>query len=236
MPGVVGVEQRDGVALLTLNRPEKRNAMNIALRFELARALSAVAADAGVRVVVLTGTPPAFCSGMDYTEFGGGGENRRALWDSTRAMFTALRDVPVPTIAAVNGPAIGGGFVLAAMCELLVASRDARFQHVGLKMGIPVSYGALLRVLPPQAARELAYTARAIDAEEALALGVVRRVAFDAVAAAMELAGEVAAYPREVLARTKQLVRAAEDGSDAARATEAELAAFHRGLFGNDPL
>lgn len=228
-------EQRDAVTLITLNRPEKRNALSIALRFALAGAISDASADDGVRALVLTGAPPAFCGGLDHTEFGGDEANKRALWDSTRAMYGAVRNAPIPIVAAVNGPAIGGGFVLAALCDLLIASPSAVFQHVGLKRGIPVSYGALLRVLPPQAARELAFTARAVDAQEARALGVVRSVADDAVAAALTLAGEIASHERAVLMRTKRLVRAAEDGSDAARASEAELAAFHFSLFGRDP-
>jgi len=232
---LVLLEQRDGVALVTMNRPDKRNALSIALRRALTEVFTSLTDDDGVRAVILTGAPPAFCGGMDHTEFGGDEPHKRELFDSTRALFDAIRDVPVPLLAAINGPAIGGGFVLAAACDLLIAARTAVLQHVGLKMGIPVSYGALLRVASPQIARELAFTARAVEADEALALGLVRAVADDAVAHARELAAEIAAYPRDVLVKTKRLVRAAEEGGDAQRATNAELRAFHRGLFGVDP-
>src|SRR5213593_2862108 len=99
----------NGVATVTLNRPEKRNALSIELRLALADAFDRVGADGDVSVVVVTGAGTAFCAGMDRSQFGGDDANRNALYTSTTGLFEALARVPVPVIAAVNGPALGGG-------------------------------------------------------------------------------------------------------------------------------
>lgn len=228
---LVLTERRGAVALITLNRPQKRNALSIELRRLLARTLEETGRDGSVAAVVLTGAPPAFCAGMDTGQFGGDEANRRALFDSSRDVFGALLRLPIPIVAAVNGPALGGGAVLAAECDLRIAAPSATFGSPEVRLGIPASYGSLLRVLPDQLARELAYTGRILSAEEALALGVVREVAEDAVARALALAEEMAALGRPVLEMTKGLIVASTAGGTASRAWEAELAMFHRALF-----
>jgi enoyl-CoA hydratase/carnithine racemase len=190
-------EHADGVATLTLNRPAKRNALSIELREALANALSAIAADGHARCTVLTGAGSAFCGGMDVTQFGGDRPHRLRLLAANEACFAALIDHPVPLIAAVNGPALGGGLALAALCDLRIAARSATFGFPEVRRGIPASLGAALAALPPAAARDLVLTGRIVDAGEALRLGLVSQVVGDAELPAVvaERAGAIAALP-----------------------------------------
>jgi enoyl-CoA hydratase len=186
-----------GVATLTLNRPEKRNALSIELREELAAALAAIADDVDARCTVITGAGPAFCGGMDITQFGGDRAHRERLLAANEACFAALIDHPVPLIAAVNGPALGGGFALAALCDLRLAGRSASFGFPEVGRGIPASLGAAMAALPPAAARDLVLTGRLIDAAEALRIGLVGKVVDDdaRALAAGEKAAAIAALP-----------------------------------------
>jgi enoyl-CoA hydratase/carnithine racemase len=168
------VERVDGgVAVLTLNRPEKRNALSIEMRFELASLFEELAADSGVGCLVLTGAGSAFCSGMDVTQFGGDLENRRRIVESSIAAFGGLGRFPKPAVAAVNGPAIAGGFALALLCDIRVASVEARFGFGELPRGVPPSYASARAALPAALARELALTGRIVHAGEAVELGIV---------------------------------------------------------------
>src|SRR3954471_11594740 len=166
----------DGVALLTLNHPEKRNALSIEMRFELATLLEALAADPDVGCLLVTGAGSAFCAGMDVTQFGGDLDNRRRIVDSSIAAFGGLGRFPKPVIAAVNGPAIAGGFALALLSDICVASESARFGFGPLPPGVPPSYAAARAALPAAVARELALTGRILQSGEALDLGVVSAV------------------------------------------------------------
>jgi enoyl-CoA hydratase len=170
------IERSDGVAVLTLNRPEKRNALSIELRYELARLLAELESDSAVGALVLTGAGSAFCSGMDTTQFGGDLENRRRIVESSTAAFGTLGRLPIPVIAAVNGPAIAGGFALALLSDIRLASPSARFGFGPLPPGVPPSYAAARAALPAALARELALTGRIVQSEEALSLGVVSEV------------------------------------------------------------
>lgn len=120
----------DGVATLTLNRPAKKNALSIALRDEVTDALGKLAADDSVKTVILTGSGDVFCAGFDLSEFGldGPGDQER-LWRSSDRFHHACLEFPLPLVAAVNGPALAGGFDLAVMCDIRVASDTARFAH-----------------------------------------------------------------------------------------------------------
>jgi enoyl-CoA hydratase/carnithine racemase len=220
-----------GVAEIRLARPEKRNALSIELRLELAATLNAVGADPEMRSTILTGAPPAFCAGMDTTEFGGDEANRRALWQANDAFTTALLEHPKPLIAAVNGPALGGGFVLALLCDLRLASAGARFGFPELARGIPASYGAARAALPVAVARDLCLTGRVVDAEEALRLGIVSAVEPDdarLLGLARTRAREIAALPERGLTTTLGWVRS-EAGSWRQLLT-AERAAFRAAL------
>src|SRR5919204_4051214 len=120
-------EVRGGVCEITLRRPEKRNALSLDLRMDLAEALRRAAADLDVAATIVTGEGTAFCAGFDVTQFGGDAANRRAIVETTEAFFEALVEHPKPLIAAVNGPAVGGGFALALLSDIRIASEQATF-------------------------------------------------------------------------------------------------------------
>jgi enoyl-CoA hydratase len=167
------VERREHVALVTLNRPEKRNALSIGLRYALADTFDQLSRDEEVRCAVITGSGSAFCAGMDRTEFGGDRENRRRLVESSLASFGAVGRFEKPLVAAVNGSAVAGGFALALLCDLRIAARSARFGFAELPLGIPPAYAAARAALGPALARELCLTGRIVEAEEALRRGIV---------------------------------------------------------------
>jgi enoyl-CoA hydratase/carnithine racemase len=213
------------VATVTLDRPEKRNALSIELRREFARTLSGLGRE--VRATVVTGRGSAFCAGMDTSQFGG---DKRALVESTEVWLEALRTHPRPLIAAVNGPAVGGGFVLALLCDIRVAGESARFGFPELARGIPAGYGAARAALPRAAAAELALTGRIVGAEEARRLGIVSAVAEDALTAARDRAAWIARLPERGVATTLGWVRS--DRGDPTALLAAEHAAFRAALLG----
>ena len=232
MSELVLVDSADAVATVTINRPAKRNALSLELRRELAEVFERVGADPETAVVVLTGAGTAFCAGMDRTQFGGDDANRREIWETSNRLFDALAAIPAPVIAAVNGPALGGGCAIAAVCDVRYASPSATFGHPEIRLGIPPSYAALLRMLPDQIAREMAFTGRVVDASEALALGIVRDVADDVLTRAHDAAKEMAKHGAAVLRQTKQLMISA-GGGVAEAAWQSEMALFRRVLFGS---
>src|SRR5881628_227390 len=138
----------DGVRRLTLDRPEKRNALSLELRDELADALEAAEGDEATRCVLLTGAGSAFCAGMDVTQFGGDRANKERIVETSTRLFRALAGLPLPIVAAVNGPALAGGFALALLCDMRVAAEEASFGFPELPRGIPPSYAAARAALP----------------------------------------------------------------------------------------
>lgn len=203
--GQLSVERRDEIALVTLQRPEKRNALSIELRAELAEAFGALSGDDSVGCVVLTGAGPAFCSGMDTSQFGGDRENRERLVETSTVAFQAVGECPRPVVAAVNGPALAGGFALSLLCDLRVAGAAAKFGYPELPRGIPPSYAAARAVLPATVAKELCLTGRIVSAPEAQRLGIVREVANgDVVERALALAERIASLPRQAILETKR--------------------------------
>jgi enoyl-CoA hydratase len=193
------------VALVTLQRPEKANALSIELRQELGDAFSALDRDEAVGCIVLTGAGTSFCSGMDTSEFGGDLEHRRRLVETSTLAFQAVGNCRRPVVAAVNGPALAGGFALALLCDLRAASDRARFGYPELPRGIPPSYAAARAVLPATVAQELCLTGRVVQAQEAQRLGIVREVvAGDVLPRAVALAERIAALPRRAILETKR--------------------------------
>lgn len=193
------------MALVTLERPEKRNALSIEMRIELADAFTRLSDDDQVGCVALTGSGSAFCSGMDTDQFGGDAEHRRRLVETSTAAFEAVGECSRPVIAAINGPALAGGFALALLCDLRVAHESATLGFPELPRGIPPSYAAARAVLPATVAQELCLTGRVLSAQEAHRLGIVREVlSGDCVARAVELAQSVAALPRPAVLETKR--------------------------------
>ena len=210
--GLLAIELRGGVATVTLQRPEKRNALSIDLRVELADAFERLAADDGVGCIVLTGAGSAFCAGMDTSQFGGDVEHRRQLVETSTGAFRAVGRCSKPVVAAVNGPALAGGFALALLCDLRVAAHSATFGYPELPIGIPPSYASARAALSPAVARELCLTGRVIDADEALRLGVANEVCADDVLIrrSIEVADAIAAQPRSAQLETKR--RILQDG------------------------
>jgi enoyl-CoA hydratase len=204
----------DGVALLTLNRAEKRNALSIEMRFALATMLDELAADPDVGCLLVTGAGSAFCAGMDVSQFGGDLENRRRIVDSSIAAFGGLGRFPKPALAAVNGPAIAGGFAVALLCDIRIASTEARFGFGELPRGVPPSYASARAALPAAVARELALTGRIVQSGEAVGLGIVS----DAV------------EPAALLPRALELARAAAGPTGAI--TKARILLERRHLYG----
>jgi enoyl-CoA hydratase/carnithine racemase len=166
------VERHDSVALLTLNRPEKRNALSLDMRAGIAELLETMAGDDRVGALVVTGAGSAFCSGMDVSEFGGDRAHRERLVDLSIAMFGAFARFPKPAVAAINGPAVAGGFAIALLCDVRIASETARLGF-SEPPGVPPSYAAARAALPAALARELTLTGRMLHAGEAADLGVV---------------------------------------------------------------
>ena len=202
---LVMVEEPDdaGVAVLTLTRAEKRNALSIALRDEMSDALDRLAGDAAARVVVVTGAGETFSAGFDLDEFADADLGER-LWASSDRWHRRVLTFPLPTVAAVNGPALGGGFDLAVMCDLRVAAESARFAHPEHRFS-QVVYGPLHDLVGGAVARDLALTGRSVDAAEAQRLGLVTRVVPTAsvLEQARSVAAEIAAPPRAVLEAMK---------------------------------
>jgi enoyl-CoA hydratase/carnithine racemase len=171
-------EDRAGVVRLTLNRPEKRNALSLALLDELHRALQAIAADPAARVVVLGAAGPVFCSGHDLGEMVGRDEEEyRGLFSLCSAMMQQLRRLPQPVIARVQGPATAAGCQLVAACDLAVAAEPATFATPGVKIGLfcTTPMVPLARAVPAKAAMEMLLTGKPVSAQQALAWGLINR-------------------------------------------------------------
>ena len=200
-----------GVATITLQRPERKNALSIALRDELAEVLASLAGDEALKVAVITGAGDVFSAGFDLKEFDRAFTDEAysaELWASSDRYHRAVLDFPLPLIAAVNGPAIAGGLDLAVMCDIRIAADTATFSHPEITFG-DVVYGPLHDLVGGAIARDLCLTGRSIDAQEALALHLVSRVVpfAEVAAAAAEVANAIARAPRDVLLRTKAKVQ-----------------------------
>lgn len=236
MAGLLSLERRDDVAVVTLQRPEKRNALSIDLRIELADAFGSLGQDDEVGAIVLTGAPPAFCAGLDTTQFGGDREHKLRLAETSIACFNAVARCERPVVAAVNGPALAGGFALALLCDLRIASEDASMGFPERPRGIPPSYASARVALPAAIATELALTGRILDAFAALKLGVVGAVhsAEELMPRALELAGRVASGPRAPLTETKRRILLDRERTFG-HLFEAEEQALREALLGDDP-
>jgi enoyl-CoA hydratase/carnithine racemase len=220
---------QDGVALVVLDRPERRNALSIALRLALADTLDALADDASVRAIVLTGEGSAFCAGMDIGEFGGDREHKERIVESSVRCFRSVARCPAPLLAAINGPAVAGGFALALLCDIRVAAPTATLGFPELGRHIPPPFAIVSAVLPAPLARELCLTGRLLGAPEANALGVVNELG--RLDEALALAVEIADHPRAVTRTTKR--RAIEQGETTwLAAMEAEERELRAALLG----
>lgn len=208
MPALLTIEPRGAVAVVTLQRPEKRNALSIDLRIELADAFTHLAGDDSVACIVLTGAGAAFCSGMDTAQFGGDPEHKRRLVETSTGAFQAVGRCPKPVLAAVNGPALAGGFALALLCDMRLAAESATFGYAEVALGIPASYAAARAALTPAVARDLCLTGRVVDAPEALRLGIANQVCADEalIETALSEADAIARLPRAAVLETKRRI------------------------------
>jgi enoyl-CoA hydratase/carnithine racemase len=171
------LDREEGIGRITLNRPEKRNALSAGLRYEIDRALGELEDDEGISVAVITGAGPAFCAGFDTTEFGiTDPEFQKRAEESAARYHYHLQHFKKPIVAAVNGPALGGGLDLAVLCDLRIAAENAVFGHPEIKFGAPALYGPLAELIGGGLARDLCLTGRRIDAQEAHRIGLVSRV------------------------------------------------------------
>ncbi len=206
-------EQRDGVLLVTLNRPAQRNAVNRAVAEGIDAALAQLDETPELRVGVLTGAGKGFCAGMDLKAFVAG--ERPHIGDRGFAGIVQ-RPARKPLIAAIEGFAVAGGLEVALACDLIVAARGAKLGIPEVKRGLVAAAGALLRLprrMPYHLAMELALTGEPIDAERAAACGLVNRLAEpgEAVATALALAGQLAGNAPLALIASKRIV--AESGT-----------------------
>ena len=210
----------EAVATIRLNRPDRLNAMNFDLVCALHDALDEVAADDAAKVVVLTGAGRGFCAGLDLKEFGippAPGEHRHRNAGHTPQAFLAnltqhIHDLPQIVIAAINGPAAGGGLALACACDIRISAQSATYCAAFIKTGLTgtdvgITY-FLPRLIGASRAFDMILTGRTIDADEAERMGLVSRVVPDAdlAATAADVAGTVAGYTKFGLRRTKEVM------------------------------
>jgi len=208
----VSIAVDDHVAVVTLNRPEKHNALDAAMFQGIVEAADEVAGDPAVWAVVLHGAGPSFCSGLDVSAFGGDfdilerPEGQRA--NVAQRACTGWIDVPAPVIAAIHGNCFGGGLQIALGADIRFAAPDARLSVMESRWGLVPDMGitsTLPRLVPIDVAKELTYTARTLSGEEAAQLGLVTHVAGDPLAAATALAREIAARSPDAIRAAKRL-------------------------------
>jgi enoyl-CoA hydratase len=199
-------DEGEGVRTLTLNRPEKRNAISTRMRQEISACLTALATDEAVRVLIVTGKGHSFSSGFDIREF----QQKEGLAELARSSIAYHRDVwgfPKPTIAAVNGFAMGGGLDLAALCDVRLCAENAIFAHPQVRFGGIPLYTPLRWIIGEGLARDLCLTGRHIDAREAHRIGLVSEVVAPADLAerALDFARMMAEVPPESRATLKRI-------------------------------
>lgn len=213
MSDAVLVERRDATLIISLNRPERRNAIDYAMSEAVAAALDTLDAEADLRVGVLTGAGGSFCSGMDLKAFVGGSRPEIA----GRGLAGLTEAPPAkPLIAAVEGYALAGGCELALACDMIVAADNSRFGIPEVTRGLVAGAGGLTRLvrrIPPALAMEYALTGRRLAASEAYRLGLVNRLTAPgkALAEALALAGEIAANaPLATMASKRIMLESAD--------------------------
>jgi enoyl-CoA hydratase len=221
---MIGVDRDGRVAVLTLDDPGRRNALSGALVADLVAAVDELEADEGVGALVVTGAPPAFCAGADLGDLASAGEAElQAIYEG----FLRVARSSLPTVAAVNGPAVGAGMNLALACDLRVAAESARFDARFLDLGIHPGGGhtwMLRNAVGPQVAAAVVLFGEVLDGRAAERAGLAWSCvpADELLPAATALAARAAARPKELVAATKETMRdmAAVDRHDDAVARE----------------
>jgi len=211
----------DGIATLTLNRPENLNALSDEIRLGLLESVARLGADNSIGCIVLTGSGRGFCAGGDVKTMGSRSakvfEERAAGILQSGRVPMLMHNTAKPIIGMINGVAVGAGLGMAAACDVRVAARSARFGTGFIKIGLSGDWGAtwtLTRLVGTAKARELFFTGDMIDADEALRIGLVNKVVDDAelLTTTMAMARRIASMPHLALGYTKRNLAAAETG------------------------
>ena len=205
---MLAIERRANVLLLTLNRAEKRNSLHPDLIGQLSSALADAANDESLNVVIITGAGTTFCAGLDLDYLLGLDiEDRVAYLEGVFALFRQIYAMPQPVIAAINGPAVAGGFDLAVMCDLRICAPAATFAQTEILLGLTQIAYPLYKIIGFSRAKEMAMTGDAISADEAYRIGLVNHIhpGDELLEQALKLAGKLAVRPREALFETKRL-------------------------------
>jgi enoyl-CoA hydratase/carnithine racemase len=211
------VETADQVATVTINRPDKRNALTIGMWQQLAAICAELREDVSLRAVIVTGAGPSFCAGADISALS---EDDALMKEAVYSAEEALRTLPVPTVARVSGHCMGGGNQIAVACDLRIADDTATFAVPPAKLSVvyPVnSTRSLVELIGPAAAKRLIFTAQSIDATEAFRIGLVDRVVppYGLDAAVTALVEAMLPLAPMTQTATKQLINAIADGEDA---------------------
>lgn len=221
--------KENGIAKIVLNRPETRNALVMEMREELGEAIAAVRDDPEVRVMVLTGAGPAFCAGGDVKAMAAGFTavtGRARVQRTDRLVLTELMNLEKPVIAMVNGFAVGAGCNIALACDIIIASEEAQFAEIFVRIGLLPDLGGLFllpRAVGLHKAKELVFTGQMVDAREAERIGLVNKVvpAAELESTVMELAQRLANGPTKAIGMAKALMHRAL-ATDLAGAIELE--------------
>jgi len=222
---LVRSEVSDGVAVVTLDDPERRNALNLEMVDEIVATFDQLEADENVGAVIVTGAAPAFCAGADLGHLGG---SQRQGLRSVYEGFLRVGRSPLPTIAAVNGAAVGAGMNLALVCDVRLAARRAKFDTRFLQLGLHPGGGhtwMYRRITGPQAVFATVIFGEILNGEEAERIGLVWRCVDDdqLLDTAREMAGRAAAAPRELVIKTKASINDMADISEHDAAVDREL-------------
>ena len=204
---IQAVELAGGIGIVTLNRPERRNAISIEMRREILGCMKTWRESPSVGVMIVTGAGDAFSAGFDLTEFSRP-ELYSELFETSSAYHRDLWYFPKPTIAAVNGPALAGGFDLSKLCDIRICSPKAVFGHPEIKFGIPPLLTPLRWIVGEGLARHLCFTGKRVDAVEACRIGLVSEVVEGErlLERAVKISTEIMETPPAALKRTKQLM------------------------------
>ena len=222
---LVVVSRSEGVATLTLNNPQERNTLTAPMVGEIVEAMDEIEADTGVGAIVVTGAAPAFCAGANLGNLAEAGEaSLGAIYEG----FLRIARSPLPTLAAVNGAAVGAGMNLALGCDVRIAGRRARFDTRFLQIGLHPGGGhtwMLRRTAGPQVAMAAVVFGEVMDGEEAARVGLVHRCVEDdqLLAAAQAMAARAAGAPRELAVEAKKTIQAMADIDTHAEAVKREL-------------
>ena len=207
--------ETDGVAVVTIDRPERHNPLNLEVKRRLADEVTILASDDTVRVIVLTGSGGYFVAGSDVAEMATMTPTQHVAW-ATDHVFNVMRDCPKPLIAAIEGYALGGGCELALTCDMIIAGRSTKLGQPEIRVGIMPGAGGtqrLIRAIGKYRAAKMVLTGEAISASEALAMGLLSEVVDDgeALSRSLEIAHTVAEMPSLAVRSIKEVMQLGQD-------------------------